>query len=156
MTRPDKFPDFLDEWREVNGEDFTPISYLYQPDSVRFVIAAQWLYVPDFVEYRGGVFRSELPRGLGDRKRANLDGWFDKFDGDVSKVENVGNLLALWGSVLASDTDQYDEDLSQLARTLAKTWDALLRVEFPDRAFQVEVYDDDDEGPQVTFFSRPN
>jgi hypothetical protein len=154
VTRPDKFPDFLTEWREANGEDFTPISYLYQPDGTPFVIAAQWLYVPDFVEYRGGIFRTELPRGLSDGKRRNLDEWFNVFNGDIPKVENVGNLLSLWGSLLARDTDQFDEDLSQLAKTLARAWDALLRVEFPDRAFQVEVYDDDDEGPQVTFFIR--
>jgi hypothetical protein len=155
MTRPEKFPEFLAEWREVNGEEFTPVAYLHQPEAVRFVIAAQWLYVPDFVEYRGGIFRAELPLGLTDRRRKNLDGWFDKFNGDIPKVENVGNMLSLWGSLLSSDTDQFDEDLSQLARTLARAWDALLRVEFPDRAFQVEVYDDDEEGPQVTFFSRP-
>lgn len=62
-------------------------------------------------------------------------------------------MLTLWDLFIACDNDEYDEDLSQLAKTLARAWDALLRVEFPDRAFQVEVYDDDEEGPQVTFFS---
>jgi hypothetical protein len=155
MTRPDKFPDFLAQWREVNGENFTPTSYLYQLDATPFVIAAQWLYVPDFVEYRGGIFRAELPLGLSDNKRENLDEWFTVFDGDIPKVEHVGNLLPLWGSLLTRDTNQFDEDLSQLAKTLARAWDALLRVEFPERSFQVEVYDDTDEGPQVTFCSRP-
>lgn len=53
MTPPDKFPEFLAEWREVNGEGFTPLSYLNQQVAVPFVVAAQWLYVPDFVEYAG-------------------------------------------------------------------------------------------------------
>jgi hypothetical protein len=32
---------------------------------------------------------------------------------------------------------------------------ACFRVEFPERFFQVEFYADTDEGPQVTFCSRP-
>lgn len=153
MTRPAKFPEFLAEWCEVNGEGFTPLSYLNQQVAVPFVVATQWLYVPDFVEYRGGVFRAELPRGLSKEDRKTLDGWFDKFGGNIQAAEKAGNVLTMWDLFIACDNDEYDEDLSQLSRTLARAWDALLRVEFPDRAFQVEVYDDDEEGPRVTFFS---
>lgn len=159
MTRREKFPDFLTEWREINGEDFTPIAYLGQPDAFPFVVATQWLYAPDFVEYRGGIFRAELPLGIQGIKRDILDSWFKAFDGDILKAEQAGNMLNLWGSLNSPDTDQFDDDnfyddLMQLATTLGRAWDALLRVEFPDRCFQVDVYDHPDDGPQVTFYSR--
>lgn len=97
MTDPGTFPSFLTEWREINGPDFTPISYLYQPAATSFVIAARWLYIPEFVEYRGGVFRTEFPRELSDKKREELDEWFDELNGDMPKVEWLGNLFPLWG-----------------------------------------------------------
>jgi hypothetical protein len=79
VSQPRKFPRLLDAWREANGEGFTPLSYLNQPDdAVPFVIAAQWLFVPDFKEYRGGIFRTELPQGLTEDTRAILDRWFDE------------------------------------------------------------------------------
>jgi hypothetical protein len=148
-----RFPGFLDEWREVNGEDFTPISYLNQPDGLSFVIAAQWLFAPDFAEYRSGIFRTELPRGLSENDRKVLDDWHTEFNGDVPKVEKIANLLTFNDAFTACDLAPYEEDLPQLARAVARSWDAQLRVEFPDRVFQVEVYDDAASyGPQVTFF----
>jgi hypothetical protein len=149
-----RFPEFLDRWREANGEDFTPIAYLSQREGPPFAIAAQWLFVPDFVSYRGGIFRTELPRGLGEREREHLDQSYAKFDGDVSEVEKIGNLLTLYDNFAPSElTPRKDEDLSQLARSIARSWDALLRVEFHDRTFQVTVSDDERSyGPQITFF----
>ncbi|MFE0024571.1 hypothetical protein [Amycolatopsis sp. NPDC059021] len=155
MTRPERFPEFLDEWREVNGDDYTPLSYLdSSPDGLSFVVAAQWLFVPDFVEYRGGIFRAELPRGLDGKGRKVLDDWFAHFSGDVSKVEEKGNLLILWD--LSSEADAHDDDLVQLARTLERLWRLQLKDRFPDREFTFEVLDGDGSyGPQVTFYSTP-
>lgn len=155
MTRPDSFPGFLDELREINGPDFTPLDYINTDVGIPYVIAAQWLYVPDFVEYRGGLFRTELPQGKGEENLRILDQWYDKHNGNISKVERITNLLTFWDLFVGHDTEPYEEDLSQLARTVARSWDALLRAEFPDRPFRVEVYDNDWYGPQVTFFSVP-
>jgi len=155
VTRPERFPEFLDEWRDVNGDDYTPLSYLDSgPDGLSFVVVAQWLFAPDFVEYRGGVFRTELPRGLGDKGREVLDDWFAHFSGDVSKVEGKGNLLILWD--LFSEADAHDDDLAQLAQTLERLWRLQLKDQFPDREFTFEVLDGSDSyGPQVTFYSTP-
>ncbi|MFC4084750.1 hypothetical protein [Amycolatopsis samaneae] len=154
MSRPRKFPRFLDEWREANGEGFTPLSYLNQPDAVPFAIAAQWLFSPDFAEYRGGIFRTELPQGLTEDTRRILDQWFDKFGGDVGKVERIANQLTLWDLFAATDVEPYDEELRQFARSIGRSWNALLKTEFPDRDFTVDVCDEDGSyGPQVTFSS---
>lgn len=154
MTRSERFPEFLDEWRDVNGDDYTPLSYLDSgPDGLNFVVAAQWLFAPDFVEYRGGVFRVELPRGLGDKGHKVLDDWFVHFSGDVSKAEGKGNLIILRD--LFSQADAHD-DLVQLARTLERLWCLQLNDQFPDREFTFEVLDGNDSyGPQLTFHSRP-
>ncbi|GHG33349.1 MULTISPECIES: hypothetical protein [Amycolatopsis] len=152
VSRPREFPRFLDEWREANGESFTPLNYLNQPEAVPFVIAAQWLFVPDFAEYRGGIFRTELPQGLTEDTTAILDQWFGKFGGDVAKVERIANQLTLWDLFAAADVEPHDEELRQLARSIGRSWDALLKAEFPDRGFLVDVYDEDGSyGPQVTF-----
>jgi hypothetical protein len=154
MSTPGEFPRFLDEWREINGPDFTPLSYLNQEDGIPFVIAAQWLYAPHFFEYRGAIFRSVRPEGRSEKGLRTLDGWFDYFDGDIPKVERNGNTLTLWDFFVGIDIDKYDADLSGMANTLARVWGALLRVEFPDRNFRVRVFDADEYGPQVTFHSE--
>jgi hypothetical protein len=157
VSRPRKFPRFLDEWREANGEGFTPLSYLNQPDAVPFVIAAQWLFSPDFVEFRGGIFRTELPQGLTEDTRAILDQWFDKFDGDVTKVERIANQLTLWDLFAVADVEPHDEELQQLARSIGRSWNALLKAEFSDRNFIVDVNDENGSyGPQVTFSTAPS
>lgn len=62
---------------------------------------------------------------------------------------NLGDLFT------AVDIAPYEEDLSQLAHTLARCWRGLLRAQFPERDFVVEVYDDElAEGPEVTFYTR--
>lgn len=157
VSQPREFPRFLDEWREANGENFTPLDYLNQRDGVPFVAAAQWLFAPDFIEYRGGVFWTELPRGLTSEDSALVDQWFDSLGGDVSKVERISNLLTLWDLFVAADAEPDIVGLDQLARSIGRTWDALLQAEFPERKFVVEVRDEDEGsyGPQVTFFSAP-
>lgn len=157
MSQPREFPRFLDEWREVNGEDFTPLDYLTQPEAVTFVIASQWLFVPDLVEYRGGVFKVQQPRGFTERKRAILDDWFDHLEGDTPAVERISNQVTLWDQFGASDLESLDMDLDQLAASIGRAWEGVLKVQFPGREFIVEVRDGDEGtyGPQVTFFSAP-
>jgi hypothetical protein len=107
---------------------------------IPYVIASQWLYAPHFFEYRGGLFRSVHPGGLIEDTLQIVDDWYDAYGGDISRVERTSNSLTLWSLFVGSDIDQYDEDLSGLAKTLARVWDALLRAEFPDRSFHVEVW----------------
>lgn len=154
MSVPGSFPGFIDEWRAVNGPIFTPLTYLDQDEGIPFVIAAQWLFVPHFFEYRGGVFRSVHPGERDEQGLRILDGWFDYHEGDISKIERIGNKLSLWGFFGGSDIDPYEDELLPLAKTIARSWEALLRIGFPDRTLEVLVVDTDEYGPEVTFCSQ--
>jgi hypothetical protein len=154
VTRPDRFPDFLEEWNRNAGDSFSLTFYLGTSEGLLYVVAAQWLYAPDFIEYRGGVFRADLPRGLSERKRASIDEWIDEPGGSVSKAEYHSNWLLLWDMFAACDLEKFDEDIIQLGRTIKCVWDALLKAKYPNRNFRVEYSDDnEDHGPQVTFYS---
>ncbi|QGK70799.1 hypothetical protein GIY23_15900 [Allosaccharopolyspora coralli] len=146
-------PHFLTPWRELNGDDFGPLDYLNQETAIPFVVASQWLFCPAFEEYRGCI----ILEGRIDRPSDPIiDDWIEQFQGDLSRTEEKCNLTTLYDVFGGSDTGPYDDDLSQLAQTLAHCWDALLKKEFPDREFIVEVYDTEESyGPQVTFYSKP-
>lgn len=55
MSVQHDFPWFITELRGINGSHFTPLSYVNHDVGIPYVIAAQWLYVPKFAEYRGGL-----------------------------------------------------------------------------------------------------
>ena len=64
-----------------------------------FAIAAQWLFCPNFVEYRGCVVvvkNRDDEGNLGDQKE-NADHWFDYFRGDIHNTEAKANLLRISG-----------------------------------------------------------
>jgi hypothetical protein len=92
MVNHRTFPGFLAEWKKLNGEKFAPLMYLNFPGSLRSVVVAQWLYVPDFVEYRGGVFVAGIPEGLTEAKKKSLDRAFKDFDGNILR-KNLGSGL---------------------------------------------------------------
>ncbi|MGH4017840.1 MAG: hypothetical protein ACRDT0_01070 [Pseudonocardiaceae bacterium] len=150
-------PQFFVEWREEmiqagNENDITPTDYLNQPGAAEFVIAAQWLFCPEFLEYRGCVMLA---------RRFDLDivdEWFERLDGDATRVEMIANLVALYDLFTASETEGQapaSEDILQLARTLQLCWRGLLHEQFSDRRFDVVVIDDEtSNGPEVTFCTR--
>jgi hypothetical protein len=147
-----KYPRFLDEWKLANGGHFAPSSYLSVPEGIEFVIASQWLYVPDFFEYRGGVFVSGLPQGLTDERRIGLDKMFLDFGGRVASVESLANLLEFWLIFGMSDIEAYYDEIEQTARSVRESWEALLKARYPTREFNVYFRNDDpDVGPLVSF-----
>ncbi|MDA3628925.1 hypothetical protein OU415_26060 [Saccharopolyspora sp. WRP15-2] len=150
-----QFPGFLAEWQKANGPEFTPLDYLGWGGGIEFVLAAQWLFCPSFIQHRGGVFFSKFPEGSSEPRRKNIDGWFSGREDRVDLVEFHANMTTLWDVFTNDDTAEYDEDLSQLARTIAECWKSLLEKQFPERDFTVEVHDDDKSyGPQITFYSK--
>ena len=153
-TEQRPFPKFLDEWRELNGPDFTPSDYISQPAAIPYVIASQWLFRPNFIEYRGGVFRSNHTSPT-ERATAIYDEWFDTFQGSIADTEFKVNLTVV-PDLFAGDLEPYEEDLSGLAHSIAACWRGLLKLQFPDREFVVDVFDDPNEpyDPQITFYSK--
>ena len=151
MLHGERVPSFLVELRAKYGEGYTAINYLGGLDALSYVMAAQWLYIPDFMAYRGGVFRTALPVGLTERRRKNLDDWFDHYEGTVASVELMGNSLELWDTLGIDDPIPLDQDLIDLGKTLASVWLAILECSFPGLSIRMQFEDDDDSGPQVSF-----
>jgi hypothetical protein len=99
-----------------------------------FAIAAQWLFCPNFVEYRGCVVVVKNGDGegnLGDQKE-NVEHWFDYFRGDIRNTEAKANLLRIAGLFVSTDDDPYEQNPPALARSVARCWEGLLAVQFPD------------------------
>lgn len=122
--RDREVPHFFAEWRakfERDGE-LRPLDYLSMEHGLPFVIAAQWLFCPNFVEYRDCVVV-------------------------VKTGDDEGNL--------ADQKDNYEQYLPALARSVARCWEGLLTVRFPDRRFTVEVYGDSasELDPNITFYT---
>jgi hypothetical protein len=151
MLHGERIPSFIADPRAMYGEGYTPIDYLGGTDTLSYAMAAQWLFIPDFAVYRGGVFRTAFPMGLTERRRKNLDDWFDHYNGVRSRVEIMGNSLELWDALGIDDPIPLDQDLVDLGKTLASAWLAILESLFPDLSIRVEFEDDDDSGPKVSF-----
>ncbi|GAB3297378.1 hypothetical protein [Parasphingorhabdus pacifica] len=86
------FPEFLTPWRDLNGEYFTPTDHLGQGEGIEFAISAQWLFCPNFIEYRGGLFASDFENALNPGKKKSVDEWLEHFSGNIPRAEAKGNL----------------------------------------------------------------
>ena len=154
-------PRFVDEWRAGFGEGaegFSPLDYLNQDQGLPFTIAAQWLFCPNFVEYRGCVVvvkDGDDEGDLTDQEKAGIDAWYDFFHGDIRRTEAKANLLHIAGLFASTDVTPYEQDLPALARSVARCWEGLLTLRFPDRRFTVEVFGDSasERDPEITFYT---
>ena len=111
----------------------------------------QWLFCPELVEYRGGVF-------MADRfTESNIDNWLRNPDLPVTAVEEVVNRVKLWDVFGSVDMDTLTPSLEDLARSIAICWRGTLAEAFPSRSFVVlpETEENGVYGPGVTFFSGP-
>lgn len=160
FVRDRDVPHFVAEWRAgfEGGEDFTPLDYLNQDQGLPFTIVAQWLFCPDFVEYRGClvvVKEGDDEGNLTDQEKAGIDAWYDYFHGDIRNTEAKANLLHIAGLFVSIDEDPYEQYLPALARSVARCWEGLLGVRFPDRRLTVEVYGDSasELDPSITFYT---
>ncbi|MGH3937359.1 MAG: hypothetical protein ACRDTG_01785 [Pseudonocardiaceae bacterium] len=131
FSRDREAPHFVVEWRagfEPDGEDFTPLDYLSLDRGLRFTIAAQWLYCPNFVEYRGCVVvvkNGDDDGNLADQKN-NVDHWYDYFHGDIPNTEAKANLFNIVGLFTGIEEIPYGDEryLPALARSVARCWRA--------------------------------
>lgn len=88
-----ELPAFFKKWRtDWKNEDLDPDNYLDFEGGLRFVLAAAWLFCPETVEYRGGVFLKERFR------QSTVDDWFTKLGEDRNRIEVVVNHVELWGT----------------------------------------------------------
>ena len=148
-----RFPDYLTPWREINKRSFTPTSYLGTGQGTDFTIASQWLYIPDFAAYRGGVFRTELPQGLTDKRRQTIDDLFREHNNNVAKVEEVANRLRFEDVFNMDDPSWSEQDLVQMAQSVGYGWEVFAHAAFPGRRFRVERQESDQDH-SITLYSQ--
>ena len=148
-------PGFVEEWSTGftgSADRLGPVDYLNSDDGYRAVVCATWLFCPETVEYRGGVFL--LERFEAD----NVDDWLGRLDGAVDQAEDVVNETRLFDLFGNADIDTYGTGLArQVATAVGECWQGILERRFPGRSVTVEVRDDDDGayGPSLTFWTAP-
>lgn len=150
-SRP--LPRFFLNWRAdftPGGPGFTPTDFLGRDQAVPFVLMAAWLFCPETTEHRDGIFLTE--RFNAD----NADKWIAHFGGDVHGAEKMVNAITLYDFFTNADLDPYtDQDLAQLADSIAECWRGVLGRRYPDRRITVDLSGagDAEYGPRITFWS---
>jgi hypothetical protein len=124
-------------WPEHDATAFGYFDHLHANGSPLEALFYSGLFWPSFVEVEGMVFLKHTVEDEADRERvrAALRACNDpcKVERDFNRVE----VPCLFGRRLGETTD--DED-TELAGVLAKTWAAALREQFPGKTFRVSVW----------------
>lgn len=150
MTSERSVPTFFTEWRSGwTPGNLAPLDYLDQPESLRVTLMAQWLFCPELVEYRGGVYRRDI------FDSSNIDNWMKNEALTIPAIEDANNRVKLWDIFTNVDTSELTPQLEELARSIAICWKGVLADAFPGRPFVVESETEENGvyGPGVTFFS---
>ena len=132
-----------EKWKEANlGHRFTLYDYVgcklqdiseYQDD---LMFALSRLYWPDFLSIDGFIFLKEI---------------FDESSYFNYKQQQDG--VEYWMNLLLTENFYQDLDLAvEFASVLKETWGAKLKLEFPDKQFTIDVFDDEDFG--LTFYQN--
>ncbi|WP_243793487.1 hypothetical protein [Saccharopolyspora gloriosae] len=153
-----EYPGFLKDWHTSDGDPLTPIGFLSTLTSgFEAILAIQWLFRPNFLEYRGTIFATENETEPSSAQKEALDIWISHFKGDTSKVEFKSNLTILPDVFTNLQLDEHIAEMSVFAESVADCWRGLLKTQFPNREFVVEIFDDPEEpyDPQITFYSKP-
>ncbi|GAA3730840.1 hypothetical protein HDA32_005591 [Spinactinospora alkalitolerans] len=150
---PRKVPRFVVEWaREALGDPNwgDPLNFLDQDEGVKFVIASSWLFCPETVEYRGGIF---IKRRFSE---SNVDQWLSEHD--IVSTQATVNLTAMWSLFVNADSPAFDDmDERELTAALGECWNGVLKQRYPQHNIVVSVdLDEEDQssrGPSVTLWS---
>lgn len=140
-----RYESWKSGWVEKEKVDeFSYISNMCNPEDV---LLSCKLFFPDFVVVRGGVF-------LGSKFDGDIfDCWFKQFGGDLQAVEKMINHTHLYDVFDGCSEDVDDRVFAQLSEVVALSWRLVLNNKFPERKFNVDVSNSDqDYGPVVTFY----
>lgn len=121
-----------------------PRPYLSTQASPSHVVAVFRLLVPEFVEYRDGVFL-----GMAFSEPV-IDEWFDRLH-QVGDVERVVNHVHLWDVIAPGEN--YELGVARLASLIRASWERALYEAFPHRSFRVCTTEEGGYGPEVYFVS---
>lgn len=135
-------------WSAGFGGHLDALDYLGQVVGPTGAVAAIDLFWPRFVEVRGCVLRARA------YSAERFEEWWSSLEGDTRRIEAVVSHLHLW-DVFDDPGSVPPEALRRLADVLAHTWRAALAQQFPGRAFDVTVSDEQDgeHGPTLSVIS---
>lgn len=141
----DLLSDYLD-FERVNS-DWNIGKYLNFNYSLNDALAFSKFFFPTFIFYKGCVV-------LEDRfDKETFELWFDKFNGEVSKIEKMCNLYELKDFFHINSEDNSIERLKQLGIILQQSWRINLDKLFPQISFEIIVFEEFEE-LFITIYSR--
>lgn len=109
------------------------------------MVALEFLW-PTFIEVRGCVL---LPWNYSEN---DFEEWWTHFNGDRDQIEHMVNHTHLHN--LFSTTDVTETGMRHLGKMLALLWAAALADQFPERKFNVVLWEDPD-GFDPTIYIEP-
>ena len=138
-----------DDWKNANI-NWDIGDYISLKCKMNDAIAIGKLLFPNFIEKEGCIileFRFD---------EETFREWFRLFEGDVKKVEYKCNLYEVMDYF--NDRDEYDSDeaynfaIDEFSKILKKSWEINLKILFPDRIMNVDVFDEYDT-TRITIFT---
>ncbi|WP_152522999.1 hypothetical protein [Nocardiopsis potens] len=149
-----RIPEYVRKWAERtigSADGVDPVDYLDQASALDAAIAAAWLFCPETVEYRGGIF---LKRRF---SSTNVDRWLEEHDLKTTQATvNLQYIGDLYPHVEFAESD--DADDIQLLYALAECWYAVCTVRHPGRRIHVSTDEDADglspAGPSLTLWTE--
>ena len=138
----------LPEWNNGNGIDID--GWICGVGNFEHAIGYTRLFWPEFVEYKGCVFRADF-------SVESYEGFLEATKGDKRAVEAVMNhrhLLTIFGDPRLDPTE---EQIIYFGRMLREIWQAKLDRDFPHRKIVVRFYEEGCEDLydyEITFFQE--
>jgi hypothetical protein len=135
------------EWYTYRHQHISLASYALVHMTPDILIAVTKLFWPDFVVYENSVFRAD------NFTESSYQDFMRELKGDLEAVEKVMNHVHIADLLISLKETPYT--LSQanrryLNQTFAYFLQCALKVQFPDRQFQVET-EDDPENEETVF-----
>jgi hypothetical protein len=138
----------LGAWNDGRGIDLE--SWANAVGRYDFAIAYATIFWPDSVIHDDCVFRYD-PDGK------NYEDWMKSLEGDRARVEHVMNHLHIMDMFISEGFEPTDRFVIHVAELLKNMWSCKLARDFPQRSFQIEIYEgtpDDLLGYEITFFQK--
>lgn len=114
-----------------------PEEFAIYETNMEVAIGFSELFWPPFIVYDGMVFRGTEVEAEG---KANIANWMKAFDNNKAKVEQMLNHDHLIDLFCERNREGTGAQIAYLASVLRDAWAAKLKVDFPDRAFTVDLY----------------
>jgi hypothetical protein len=127
-----------------NGQGVNISSWIEMMGDYAHAVGYSVIFWPSFIEKDGCVFRANV---------TNIEQWSKAYNGDRQAIESTANHFHLC-DLHCNDTEgNTPERLQYLASVLKEIYTCKLKLDFPQKSFRVDVYNEA-EGPVVTFYQE--